>query len=871
MNRRLIGTLLLTLLCALLPGFPCPGFAADTLRPGAAPGAIVLSGEARFTVLTPKLLRLEWEADSTFEDRASLVMLHRTLQVPKFSSERKGDWLELTTEALRLRYREHSGKFTKENLSIRFQVDGKSVMWVPGTPDTANLKGTTRTLDGVEGPTNLEPGLLSRDGWVVVDDSERPLFDNSDWPWVLARPKGERQDLYFFGYGHEYKELLGDFVRLAGRIPIPPRFAFGTWWSRYWAYTDQELKDLVGEFNVHNVPLDVLVIDMDWHLTFDMRWEKDVRDQAGQTLGWTGYTWDKNYFPDPTSLLRWCAERGLRTPLNLHPASGVQPHEQFYPEMARAMGIDPATQKYVPFDITDKKFATNYLNTMIRPLEKQGVDFWWLDWQQWGTTKITGVTPTWWLNYVFFTDMQRRKAERPILFHRWGGLGNHRYQIGFSGDAISVWKSLAFQPSFTATAANVGFGYWSHDIGGHMPGAVSPELYTRWLQFGAFSPILRTHTTKNPDAERRIWAYPHDYFVVMKDAYVRRYALIPYIYTAARQAYDTGVSLCRPMYYEHPEVSEAYTFTDQYFFGNDMLVAPVTTPLSADSLLAAKRVWLPPGEWIEWCTGVKLTGPRVVDRSFALDEIPVYVRSGAIIPMQPEMLHTGERPVDPLILNVFPGSKGSTRVYEDEGNTNGYQQGRYAWTGITAAVDRDNMRRVVISPVEGGYPGMERERSYEIRFPLSFPPLSVTCNGKQLTRVEAGSGRGWWYDGENLATVVRLQTFARTSRVEVVMKYASTMGGKLHGAPGAFTRLKRVMTLMNSQWPKEWSPEVLVVAVQTGNRMSLHPEDVPREAAALRGRVEEFLRLLPPAQVSEAVRLRARLHAESVLGLLKEQ
>jgi alpha-glucosidase (family GH31 glycosyl hydrolase) len=870
MNPRLAGALLLTVFFALCSGGILPGHGAEVSRPGALPGAIVVSGEARFTVLTPKLLRLEWSTDSSFEDRASLVMLNRTLPVPKFSTDRKGGWLEVTTEALQLRYREHSGKFTKENLSIRFQVNAKDGLWVPGTPDTANLRGTTRTLDAVEGATGLEPGLLSRDGWVVVDDSERPLFDGSEWPWVLPRPEGARQDLYFLGYGHAYKELLGDFVRLAGRIPMPPRFAFGTWWSRYWAYTDEELRDLVGEFRMHNVPLDVLVVDMDWHLTFDMRWEKEVRDQAGQTLGWTGYTWDRNYFPEPASFLSWCAARGLRTPLNLHPASGVQPHEQYYPEMARAMGIDPETRTYVPFDITDKKFATNYLNIMIRPLENQGVDFWWLDWQQWGTTKIAGVTPTWWLNYVFFSDMERRKAGRPLLFHRWGGLGNHRYQIGFSGDAISVWKSLAFQPSFTATAANVGFGYWSHDIGGHMPGVVSPELYTRWLQFGAFSPILRTHTTKNPDAERRIWAYPHDYFVVMRDAYIKRYALIPYIYSAARQAYDTGVSICRPMYYEYPETPEAYTFTDQYFFGDDLLVAPVATPLSADSLLATKRVWLPPGEWIEWWTGAKLTGPGVVDRSFALDEIPVYVRSGAIIPMQPEMQHTGELPVDPLILTVFPGRGGSTRVYEDEGNTDGYNEGRYAWTGISAAVEKDKMRRVVISPVEGGYPGMDRERSYEIRFPLSHPPASVTCNGKKVNRIEEGSGPGWWYDGENMATVVRLRRFARAVRVEILLEYAAKQNPELRGAPGVYTRLKRVMTLMNCQWPKEWSPEVLVVAAQTGNRMSMHPESVPAEAAALRGRVEEFLRLLPSAVVSEEVRLRARLHAESVLGILRE-
>lgn len=454
-------------------------------NPAANPKASVTASQVRFTVLTPQLIRMEWSKDGTFEDRASLVFVNRNLPVPGFSTREEGGWTILQTDKLVLRYKKGSGQFRADNLQVIFNINGKSVTWHPGIEDKGNLGGTIRTLDGVKGSTSLESGLLSREGWVVVDDSERPLFDGSEWSWVLPRSKDERQDWYMFAYGHDYKKALYDFTLVAGKIPMPPRFAFGFWWSRYWAYTDQEFKDLVQEFETYGVPLDVLVIDMDWHLTFNQRWHKQRLDQAGQTLGWTGYTWDRNFFPDPEAFLLWCENKGLKTPLNLHPASGIQPHEEHYPEMARAMDVDPATKKYVPFDIVDKKFARNYLDLVIRPLEKQGVDFWWLDWQQWGTTRIPGVTPTWWLNYVFFTDMERKNQNRPLLFHRWGGLGNHRYQIGFSGDVISVWESLAFQPYFTATAANVGYGYWSHDIGGHMPGTEPPELYTRWIQWGS--------------------------------------------------------------------------------------------------------------------------------------------------------------------------------------------------------------------------------------------------------------------------------------------------------------------------------------------------------------------------------------------------
>ena len=226
----------------------------------------------------------------------------------------------------------------------------------------------------MEGGTRLGPGLLSRDGWTVVDDSERPLFDDSPWPWVMPRPAGDRQDLYFFGYGHAYRQALHDFTLTAGKIPMPPRFAFGTWWSRYWSYTDEEFRDLVHQFEIFSVPLDVLVIDMDWHLTFGITWDDNTKDESGHTKGWTGFTWDPNYFPDPAGFLKWTDVHGLRTPLNLHPASGIQPWESQYPAMARAMGIDPASQKYVPFDIVDKFFDDYEQSEITKGKVKAEVD-----------------------------------------------------------------------------------------------------------------------------------------------------------------------------------------------------------------------------------------------------------------------------------------------------------------------------------------------------------------------------------------------------------------------------------------------------------------------------------------------------------------
>jgi alpha-glucosidase (family GH31 glycosyl hydrolase) len=821
-----------------------PEIAAD---PIADARAVVVHGRARFTILTSQLIRMEWAANGVFENHASLVFINRRLPVPGFEREVKDGTLTIRTSALELNYCPAAGtdgRLSQENLSLKLRLNGRQVVWHPGTADTGNLLGTARTLDDTKGlltPIAIEPGLISIDGWTVVDDSTRPLFDSTDfsfvggakspWPWVMLRPPGERQDYYFFGYGHNYRQALDDYVRVAGRIPIPPRFAFGIWWSRYWAYSDQEIEQLVRGFRENDTPLDVLVIDMDWHPTFGTNF--DVLDQSGHVKGWSGYSWNRLLFPDPDAFLKRIHERGLRVTLNLHPASGVQPWEDTYAAMAKATGIDPGTKKYVPFDITDKKFATNYMDLLHHPLERQGIDFWWLDWQQEDKTKMPEVNPTWWLAYVHFTD-QQREGKRPLLLNRWGGLGTHRYQIGFSGDAVSVWDSLAFQPWFTATAANVGYAYWSHDIGGHIPGAVGPELYTRWVQFGCFSPILRTHTTKNPESERRIWAYPEPYSGIMRDAFQLRRALQPYLYTEASRTHDTGLAFVRSLYYDWPEAKESYQARGEYNFGDSLIVAPVTRPVDTDSQLATETVWLPPGDWFEWPTGHSIHGPATVEGRFSIEQIPVYAKAGAIIPMQSPSNSNDEKPVDPLQLTVFPmtgGQQSSYTFYEDSSQSEEYRRGVSASTKVEARRNGDDLD-VTIDPIQGRYAGMPQLRSYELRLPADWPPDSVTANGHSIGYVPGKDSPGWRYDGNTLTTTVRVAAQPTASILRIRVHRAAGLEAKrsdLDGFAGKMTRLRAANDTLNSLWPLVWAPDSLIDAMQSGDRLTYSPQNAQRE------------------------------------------
>ena len=705
---------------------------AQNSNPVADPGAVVLSGKARFTVLTPEMIRIQYSDRGLFEDRATFAVINRRLPVPQFTTEQADGWLTIKTAALTLRYKIGGVIDAKtpsdKVLNISFALNGRNVLWYPGKDDALNLKGTTRTLDGQIGDNKraeMENGLLSRAGWAIIDES--PLTRRGDGSttfafdrdcdgieWVAEPVDKNAVDWYFLGYGHQYKKALGDFIKVAGRQPMPPLYVLGYWYSKYQRYTSDEFMEIVNDVKRNQIPMDVMIFDMDWH-----------------TQGWTGWTWDRTAIPDPEGLIDWMHQQGLK--------------------------LD-ASAKVVPWNLSDPKFYHNMFNTIIRAREKQGVDFWWIDWQQNLTSKyVKGLSETFWCNHVFYNDMRlNRPNHRPLIFHRWGGLGSHRYPIGFSGDSFTTYGTLAWQPYFTATASNVGFGYWGHDLGGHQQtGGNDPEIYLRWMQYGVFTPIFRTHATNWPGIERRIWKYEN--FPLLLETVRLRYALMPYIYTAARQAYDTGVSLCRPLYYEWPEANNAYLFEDEYMFGDDILVAPIVTPTGADGK-ASRRTWLPEGRWFDVCRNAVVEGNRVFTDSYTQEEIPYFYRAGAVIVNNPPMMNLNTRP-DRLIVKVVPGADGSSTLYEDEGDTENYKKGVFTTTKL-----RHEGSTLTIEPRKGSFPGMLSERAYTVEFLSVDRPASVTVNGMALTN------GAWNYNDQTKTVTVFVPMTACDKQLTVSIK-----------------------------------------------------------------------------------------------------
>lgn len=685
---------------------------------GHAEDTAIIQGEKyRFTVLTEEMIRLEYCEDGQFEDRATQCVIDRKFKVPEYQVIENEESLEIITDKIHLVYNKQ--KFTDYGLSVqvRGNISVYHSIWHFGEEAT-DLRGTARTLDEADGAIELEHGIISRFGYGILDDS-RSLVITEDG-WVEPR-KEDCIDIYFLGYGHEYEHCLKDYYHLTGKTPLLPRYALGNWWSRFYRYNDQEYKALMTRFEKEEIPFSVSVIDMDWHLV-------DIDPKYGS--GWTGYTWNKELFPDPKEFMTWLHDHGLKVTLNVHPAGGVQAHEEKYKEMAEAMGRDWEKEEPVNFDITDQKFLKAYFEYLHHPNEEEGVDFWWLDWQQGGLSKIPGLDPLWMLNHYHYLDSGRR-GKRRLTFSRYAGMGSHRYPVGFSGDTIISWESLAFQPYFTANASNVGYGWWSHDIGGHMKGYRDEELSTRWIQFGVFSPIMRLHSSNSAFTGKEPWNYNAVSENIMKRYLKLRHEMIPYLYTMNYHASHDGQPLIRPMYYLEPEQPEAYEVPNEYYFGTELVVCPITEPTDKAAGTACVKAWIPEGKWYDIFSGLKYDGGRMLELYRSLEDIPVLAKEGAIIPLTDltEYTNSVENPKE-LAVKIVPGKKNAFILMEDTGDTCEDKEENWAQTKL----EWINENEFIIHPANGNLDVIPKRRTWKMEFYgiADVDNLEVTVGGKAI-------------------------------------------------------------------------------------------------------------------------------------------
>ncbi len=712
---------------------------AGCASPTSTPSSSIVWGGARFTVATPECIRIEYSAAHHFVDDPSLFAADREARAP-VTVERSGRGIVLDTGRIRLQYLDDGRPLTSTNLRAEIRGGAEPILWTPGMENRGNLGGTLKALGPVRGPVDLGQGLLSRDGWYLLDDSSTPLLTSAGW--VAARQEKDGTDWYLFGYGRNYRAALRALTAVGGAVPLPRRAALGSWYSWYWPLDSADYRRIAEEYRDHGLPLDVMVLDMDWH--------------AG---GWTGWDWNRRLLPDAEALVAWLHKRGLTVALNVHPSGGVGPDDSAYAGFMSALGADPSTRRTLPFDASDRRYLDAFFRFTHDPLERAGVDFFWVDWQQQPMTRgVPGLTNLAWLNDRYYRR-SARDGRRGQILSRWAGWGDHRNVIHFSGDAEGLWSVLRFEVPFTSTAGNVGCFFWSHDIGGHR-GSRDPELVTRWVEFGAVSAALRLHAARSQDLDRRPWSFEKPYAEAMRDAFLLRARLFPYLYTTAWQAHADSLPLLRPMYLEFPEDDRAYANPQEYLLGDAFLVAPIVEPGVGPGRLATQTVWFPAGRWRDWSTGEVHEGGTEEVVAASLDEIPLYVREGVPVPTQAPGDRMDAGPPAELIVRCYPGAPGHFTLHEDDGLTTAYREGAFASTDLSCA--RDGQRiEVTIDAPKGTFRGQPRERGYLVELPGTARGRAASIDG-----VPAAAE----YDEATATNRIRVPARALSGRVTVALE-----------------------------------------------------------------------------------------------------
>jgi hypothetical protein len=702
----------------------------------------IVEGAARFTVISAYCIRMEYAAKNGFVDAPTLFAYDRRRRLDGVEVSREKGALRIRTNMLSVVYRPDGKQFHPGNLSVTFDSGERKFTWEPGQKNSKNLGGPVPTLDGVGAPFALPDGLLSRDGWYLLDDSGQPVLIDG---WIHQRagggPQGENEppgknpdlDWYLFAYGDDYKGALRSLAWISGPVPMPRREVHGSWYCRWFPYSTEQFREIVRGYHDHDFPIDILVMDMEWHT-------KDARygfGHAGQ-LGWTGYTWNEKLIPQPQAFIEELRRDGIFLVLNDHPHDGVRDHERVYPQFMAMLGAGYPDNP--PFDAGDPKYMQAFFQAAHTPIEKQGVDFWWVDWQQdhlipW-VHRVPGLRHLPWLNCLYYRQSEQMTDGKTKLrgqgFSRWGGWGSHRYPIQFSGDTIGSWEMLAFEIDFTLASGNAGCFFWAHDIGAFEGSFGTPrdsELFARWVQFGALSSSLRLHS--DTDVDRRPWLWGKQFEDAMRGAYLLRSCLFPYIYSSIRQCNEETLPLLRPMYLEYPSRDEAYQYKTQYLFGDHLLAAPITTAGSGPKYEAERQVWFPEGTWFDFFSGEKFDGNQVRTVKAALDKIPLYVRAGAPIAMQPETLRIATQSLTTLVVRCYPGDAGNSVLYEDDGRSVEYRDGAYARSALHYERHAGQVK-VRIDPAVGSYAGQPARRSYRIELPATADGATASVDGKKI-------------------------------------------------------------------------------------------------------------------------------------------
>ncbi len=652
------------------------------------PKCILIGSKYRIEILTERLIRLEYSETSKFVDSATELVICRNFERPIFSIKEDSAYLYIETKYLKLKYLKNA-HFSERSLSGTIVFSNKE--WFYKQKEVKNYGGTTMSLDNIAKMPNLEKGLFNPDMFLTIEDNTLLLDEMSN---VYKRDENSK-DFYLFAYSNDFNEVLKDYYTLTGYPAFLPRYALGNWWSRDIPYQDEHVIQLMNKFRQNGVPVSVFLFDNDWSIKIS---------KLSKT---SGFSFNMKLIKDPPTLINNLHKMNVKVGVKVNPKDGIFSHETYFKEARKYIQVNQ--KGYIDFNPFEARFMDLYLKLFIHPLEALGIDLFWNDYDDLENRNSLFI-----LNDYMKKDLERN-GKRSLVLGRNANIAPHRYPILYSGHNIISFDVLKFLPLFNITASNIGVSYWSHDVGGSVGGIENSELYIRSVEFGVFSPILRFNTENGTYYKREPWRWDVVTNSIVSYYLRLRNQLIPYLYTEIYHYHKEGIPLIKPFYYDYPFTYDDPVYINQYFLGSSILVSPIVKRNDPLVNRTIQRFFIPNGIWYDFKTGKKFVGNKKYVSFYKIEDYPVFVKAGGIIPLAGinDLMETN--PPKELEIHVFPGKSNSYNLYEDDGLTNSYLKGNYVITNIDYNYLENNYT-LIIRPVEGKSDLLFQKRDYQIRF-----------------------------------------------------------------------------------------------------------------------------------------------------------
>ena len=677
---------------------------------------VVQGATFRISVLTERLIRLEYHPNGIFNDFESTLVKFRNFPKVNFQKQEDGRYLVIRTKYFTLSYTKEkpfdAGKFMPM-ANLKVELTGTDRSWYYNHPEVKNYKGNFIASDGSEDDSKPRNGLYSLDGFASINDSNSYVFDNDGK--MYQRNQGG-MDIYLFMYNNDFDLALKDYFTLTGYPAMIPRYALGNWWSRDLNYTSEDIRELVNNFEKNEIPLSVLVLDKGWHV------DNSTEDVEVKT----GYSFNKELIANPEELIKELHEKNIHVGLNINPVDGIYPSEEHYNEIASMFNI--ADNKIIAFDPLNPVLLDAIYKIMISPLTKMGVDFYWND----ADSNSLSADKLFLLNKSLYQNNDINSNGHRIMLARNGLTATHRYPITYTGKTMVGWDGLRKAIKAQAMAANIGVSWLSLDVNGNYGGVEEEELYVRSIEQATFGPILRFNAPRGRYYRKEPWRWNAKTLEIVSRFLKLRHRLIPYLYTLAYNYHKNGNLVVKPLTYKYPWVYDDSTYKYEYLLGDNILVSPIIT--KKDTLInrTIHRMFIPDGVWYDFITGKKFPGNKQYISFYRDEDYPIFIRRGGIIPLtnDKDMLNSVKNP-DSLEIHIFPGESNTFNLYEDNDDN----------SHLITQIDYNylpNNYTVIIRNIDGDSRGVVSDkRNYKIRFRNTKKAEDVICyfNDRQIKTI----------------------------------------------------------------------------------------------------------------------------------------